>query len=53
MPEDFTPELTVLIREAGQEADEERLLALTKRINELLGKQDRQQALHRREDESA
>lgn len=53
MPEDFTPELTALIREAGEEEDEEKLFVLTKRINELLGKQDQPQALHRREDDAA
>jgi hypothetical protein len=53
MPDDnSTPELTELVRQASEEGDEEKLLALTKRINELLGKQDQQQVLQRREDDA-
>lgn len=54
MPDDnSTLELRELMRQASEEGDEEKLLALTKRINELLGKQDQQQALERREDDAA
>jgi hypothetical protein len=54
MPDDdSTLELTELVRRASEEGDEEKLLALTKRINELLGKQNQQQVLHRREDDAA
>jgi hypothetical protein len=48
--DDSTLELTELVRQASEEGNEQKLLALTKRINELLGKQDHQQALHRRDD---
>jgi hypothetical protein len=48
MPDDFTPELTELIRQASQEGDEEKLLMLTKRTNELL----RHQAQQRRSSQS-
>jgi hypothetical protein len=51
MPDDdATLELKELVRQASEEGNEEKLLALTKRINELLGKQDQQQVLHRRDD---
>ena len=41
--ENSTLKLTELLRQASEEGDEEKLLALTKRINELLGKQDQQE----------
>lgn len=47
-----SPELTELMRQASEEGDEEKLLALTKRINELLEKQGRQQLLQKRKDEN-
>ena len=49
--ENSTLKLTELMRQASEEGDEEKLLALTKRINELLGKQDHQQVLQGREDD--
>jgi hypothetical protein len=51
--ENSTLKLTELLRQASEEGDEEKLLALTKRINELLGKQDQQQVLHRPDDDAA
>jgi hypothetical protein len=51
--DDSTLELKELVRQASEEGNEEKLLALTKRINGLLGKQDQQQALRRREDDAA
>jgi len=50
MPDYFTLELSELVRQASQEGDEEKLLALTKRINELLREQEQEQNRRRRHD---
>jgi hypothetical protein len=47
MANDLTPELSDLVQQASGEGDEEILLRLTKRINDLLREQDRQQHRHR------
>jgi hypothetical protein len=51
--ENSTLKLTELLQQASEEGDDEKLLALTKRINKLLGKQDQEQVLRRREDDAA
>jgi hypothetical protein len=43
MADDFTPELSALVQQASREGDEEALLKLTQRINELLRERDKQQ----------
>jgi hypothetical protein len=51
--ENSTLKLRELVRQASEEGAEEKLLGLTKRINGLLGKQDQQKVLHRREDDAS
>jgi hypothetical protein len=51
MADDFTPELSDLVQQASQEGDEETLLKLTQRINDLLREREKQQGRYReRED---
>jgi 5-carboxymethyl-2-hydroxymuconate isomerase len=50
MPDNLARELSELVRQARQEGDEEKLLALTKRINELLHKQEQKQNRVRQND---
>jgi hypothetical protein len=43
MADDLTPELSELMHQASREGDEEALLRLTKRVNEILREKDEQQ----------
>jgi hypothetical protein len=50
MPDYFTLELSELVQQASQEGDEEKLFALTKRINKLLRELELEQNRRRRDD---
>lgn len=52
MADDLTPELNDLVQQASQEGDEEALLKLTQRINELLREQDKQQRRYRESEDA-